>query len=290
MASTADRGAVVVTGTSSGIGEACAMRLAGMGFQVFAGVRKAEDGAALQQKVTERLTPVIIDVTDDATIRAGAEMVTQAVGDAGLAGLINNAGVAIAGPLEFLPIGELRRQLEINVVGQVAVTQALLPLIRKGHGRIVNISSISGKIASPMTGAYAASKFALEAVSDTLRLELLPWDIKVVAVEPGVTQTPIWKRSLAAGDALLAQMPPQIEELYGKSIAATRKGAQRNQNAGTPPDEVAKVVATALTTEHPKARYPVGRDARIGSLLARILPDRTRDRMITRRRSRARWR
>ncbi|HKD75327.1 MAG TPA: SDR family oxidoreductase [Ktedonobacterales bacterium] len=286
----AERGAVVITGASSGIGEACAVRLAGMGFQVFAGVRKVEDGATLQQKTPGRLTPVIIDVTDDATIRAAAETAAQAVGEAGLAGLINNAGVAIAGPLEFLPISELRRQLEINVVGQVAVTQALLPLIRKGRGRIVNISSISGKIASPMTGAYAASKHAMEAVSDALRLELLPWDIKVVVVEPGVTQTPIWQRSLATGDTLLAQMPPQIEELYGKSIAATRKAAQRNQNAGTPPDEVAKVVVTALTIEHPKARYPVGRDARLGSLLARILPDRTRDRMLSRRRSRERWR
>ncbi len=285
-----ERGAVVITGASSGIGETCALRLAGMGFHVFAGVRKPEDGATLQQQTPERITPVIIDVTDDATIRAAAETVSQAVGDTGLAGLVNNAGVAIAGPLEFLPIDELRRQLEINVVGQVAVTQAFLPLIRKGRGRIVNISSISGKIASPMVGAYAASKHAMEAVSDALRLELSPWGIEVVVVEPGVTRTPIWKRSLAAGDALLEQMPPQIEELYGKSIAATRKAAQHNENVGTPPDEVAKVVATALTAEHPKTRYPVGRDAQLGALLARILPDRIRDRMFTRRRSRERWR
>lgn len=283
-------GAVVITGASSGIGETCAIHLDMLGFRVFAGVRREEDGAALQQKASSRLTPITLDVTDADMINAAVQTVTAGVGNAGLAGLVNNAGVAVAGPLEFLPIDELRRQLEINVIGQIAVTQAFLPLIRQGHGRIVNVGSISGKLVTPLLGAYGASKFALEALTDALRMELQPWGIDVAIVEPGATATPIWKRSLAAGDALMAQMPPQVEALYGKAIAATRKAAARNTTAGTPPIEVAKAVADALTAKRPKSRYPVGRDARIGTTLARVLPDRARDRLLAGRRNNDKWR
>jgi NAD(P)-dependent dehydrogenase (short-subunit alcohol dehydrogenase family) len=185
---------------------------------------------------------------------------------------VTNAGIAV-----------LRRQLEVNVIGQIAVTQAFLPLIRRGHGRIVNIGSISGKIASPMMGAYAASKFAMEALTDTLRRELCPWGIAVALIEPGTTATPIWQKSLAAGDDLAAGLPPQMMTLYGSSIEAARRMARHNaKGGGTPPEMVAHAVAHALTARRPRTRYPTGRDARIGSLLAWLLPDRLKDRLLSR--------
>src|SRR4028119_876827 len=164
--SDASRGAVVVTGASTGIGRACALSLDAMGFRVFAGVRKSEDGESLRKASSSRLTPVFIDVTDEQSIATAAAEVSRVVGDAGLAGLVNNAGVAIPGPLEYLPLEELRRQLEINLVGQLAVTQAFLPLLRKAQGRIVNISSLAGKLTTPFNGAYSAAKHGIEAFSD----------------------------------------------------------------------------------------------------------------------------
>ena len=175
-------GAVVVTGASSGIGRACALHLAALGLQVFAGVRRAEDGAALQAASSARLTPMLLDVADETSIRAATDTITAAVGEAGLAGLVNNAGIGVAGPLEFLPLAEFRTQLEVNVTGQLAVTQALLPLLRQGRGRIVNMGSIGGRIAAPFVGPYSASKFALEALTDALRMELRPWGLHVAIV------------------------------------------------------------------------------------------------------------
>lgn len=275
------KGAVVVTGASTGIVEACARQLDAQGYAVFAGVRREADAARLREHASARLTPIMLDVTDAASISAAESEIARAVGDAGLKGLVNNAGIAVAGPLEFLPLGELRRQLEVNVVGQLAVTQAMLPLIRLGHGRIVNISSVSGKLASPMTGAYAASKFALEALTDSLRRELRPWHIHVAAVEPGVTATPIWQKSLQAGDDLAVELPPQVFTLYGPAIEVSRRSARHHaKGGGTPPVMVARAVFHALTARHPRARYPVGRDARIGTFLARMLPDAALDRLL----------
>ena len=275
------KGAVVVTGASTGIGATTALHLDRLGFVVFAGVRRDADGVALQAQATPRLVPILLDVTDAASIATAAQTVAAAVGDAGLAGLVNNAGIAVAGPLEFLPIAALRQQLEVNVIGQIAVTQAMLPLLRRAKGRIVNIGSISGKLVSAMTGAYAASKFAMEALTDGLRLELRPWGIQVAVVEPGVTATPIWQKSLAAANDLTQQFAPEVETLYGGMIAATRAGATRNAaGGGTPPQLVADAVAHALTARRARTRYPVGRDARIGSLLARLLSDRTKDRLL----------
>src|SRR3990172_8450526 len=183
---------VVITGASTGIGEACALRLDKLGWRVFARVRKEADAERLKNEGSERLTPAFIDVTDEGSIMKAEETVRAVVGEAGLAGLGDNAGVGIHGPLEFLPIEDLRRQLEVNTIGQIAVTQAFLPLIRKGRGRIVNIGSIGGKMATPFLGPYAASKFAMEALTDSLRQELRPWDIHVAIVEPGSIATPIW--------------------------------------------------------------------------------------------------
>ncbi|MGD1157325.1 MAG: SDR family oxidoreductase, partial [Terriglobia bacterium] len=189
----ADKGAVVITGASTGIGEACALHLDKLGFRVFAGIRKAADAEALRHRASARLVPIRLDVSDETEVEQAARNVTEALRGEGLAGLVNNAGIVVAGMLEFLPLDALRRQLEVNVVGQVAVTQAFLPHLRKARGRIVNIGSVSGLIAGPFSGAYAASKFALEALTDALRVELRPWKIHVSIVEPGNIQTPIWK-------------------------------------------------------------------------------------------------
>lgn len=269
--------AVVITGASTGIGAACVQWLAQAGYHVFAGVRKAADGVALQHQMTGLITPLQLDVTDADQIAAAQATVTALVGNQGLVGLVNNAGIAIGGPLEFLPMTELRRQMEINVYGVLAVTQAFLPLLRRASGRIVNMSSIAGVAASPFLGPYAASKYALEALSDALRLELRPWGIAVVLVEPGMIATPIWQKGLAFADELEAQLPPQAHTYYGPIFLFLR--AMLTSNRGTSPDVVAKVVEQALTVPHPRARYVVGNDARLRMWIER-LPTHWRDRLI----------
>jgi len=268
---------VVITGASTGIGEACALRLDRLGWRVFAGVRRDADGQALRQKSSERLCPLFIDVTDEASIAQAAVQVRAAVGEAGLAGLVNNAGVAIGGPLEFVPLDELAWQFEVNVIGPMAVTQTFLPLLRQSRGRIVNMSSIGGRSVSPFLGPYCASKFALEALNDSLRLELQPWGIAVVSIEPGEIATPIWQKSQAVAERIIAKMPPQATELYGPAIDFMLKMITNAE--GIPADEVAQAVAHALTAPRPKTRYVVGKDARIRVWLER-LPTRWRDRVI----------
>lgn len=272
----------VITGASTGIGAACALHLDGLGWQVFAGVRQPADGEALRQQASDRLTPLLLDVTDPADIAAAAATVTTAVGEGGLAGLVNNAGIALGGPLEFLPIADLRRQLEVNVVGQIAVTQAFLPLLRRRPGRVVNMGSISGRVAMPFVGPYAASKFALEALTDSLRVELRPWGIHVSIIEPGPIITPIWQKSLAAADELTQALPPAAHQLYGAAMAKARERLIGASQAGIPPEAVAQVVAHALTAKRPKTRYPIGRGVRLAILFARFIPDRLRDWLITR--------
>ena len=270
---------VVVTGAAKGIGAAIVRRLVADGFHVIAGVRRTEDAQALRGELGERVVPALLDITDPDAVAAAAELVGGQVSDRGLAGLVNNAGIAVAAPLEFLPPAELRRQLEVNVVGQHAVTQALLPVLRRGPGRIINLGSIGDRIVAPMTGPYHISKFALRAWSDTLRLELSPWDIKVVLVEPGAVATPIWETSIVAAERLQQTLPAGVEELYGRAIAAARTSALRSAARGMPADQVAAVVVRALTVRRPRARYLVGVDARITAIVAR-LPDRLRDRLI----------
>lgn len=272
--------AVVVTGASTGIGEACALRLERAGWRVFAGVRRDVDAQRLRQHASQRLTPIMLDVTDQAQIEAAAATVGDAVGDAGLSGLVNNAGIAVPGPLEFLPIDELRRQLEVNVTGQVAVTQAFLPLLRKARGRIVNIGSISGKLATPLMGPYCASKFAVEALTDSLRQELRPWGIEVAIVEPGNIDTPIWQKGQAYGDELEKRLPREAMALYGPAVSALREAARKMEEAGIPPDRVARAVEHALTSRRPRTRYVVAFDATVQRLLAALAPDRLRDRLI----------
>ena len=277
-----DQPAVLITGASRGIGAACALRLAADGWRVFAGVRSDADGAALVSQGGKGIIPVRLDVTDQEEIRTAAALIAEGTGERGLTALVNNAGVAVAGPLEFLPIEELRRQLEINVTAQIAVTQACLPLLRRARaggspraGRIVFMSSIAGRSALPFMGAYAASKFALEAAADALRVELRPFGLAVSIVEPGVIATPIWQTSLVTAEANLEKMPPQLEEFYGRAVNALR--SRIDSIGGLPPERVADVVAHAVTARRPRIRYIVGRDARARILLQGLLPDRVRD-------------
>lgn len=272
--------AVVITGASTGIGESCARRLDRIGYRVFAGVRSPEAAARLRDGTSDRLTPLMLDVTDAGSIASAANTVGEYVAERGLRGLVNNAGIAVPGPLEYLPIDDLRQQLEVNVVGQVAVTQAFLPLLRRDRGRIINMGSISGILATPFIGPYAASKFALEAISDALRVELRPWGIEVILIEPGAIATPIWEKGQSRADDLEERLPPEAHERYGEAIAALRTFAREADNRGLPPDAVAKVVARALRAKRPKTRYLVGTDARLQKTVARVLPDRLRDRVL----------
>ena len=255
--------AALVTGASSGIGAACAARLAATRWRVFAGVRRAGDAPAGTEEI-------VVDVTDAGQIDAAAQRVGE------LDALVNNAGIAISMPLEFIPLDELRRQLEVNVIGQVAVTQAFLPQLRRSRGRIVFVGSIAGRSALPFLGAYAASKHALEAIADTLRVELRPFGIDVSLVEPGTIKTPIWEKSAELAGSLANGAQPQLGELYGERIAAFwRVAAQRGAKGGSV-EAVVNAVENALTRERPRTRRLVGRDAKIRSGIER-LPDRLRD-------------
>lgn len=274
------RGYVLVTGASSGIGEACAAHLATLGFNVFAGVRKDADG---ERVAGPRIEPVKIDVTNDASVASAAEQIRGAVGNQGLAGLVNNAGIAVAGPLEFIALEDFERQLDVNVTGVLRTTQAMLPLIRLGaRGRIVNISSIGGRVAIPLVGPYAASKFALEGMSDSLRRELRPWGIGVALIEPGAVATPIWDKGIDQAEDLERDSPPEVLERYGEVINAIRKQSEKNRTGGVPPQEVAGAVGHALTSPKPKTRYLVGRDAKSRAPMANVLPDRVMDALIAR--------
>jgi len=276
----ANRGFVLVTGASTGIGEACARRLDQEGFVVFAGVRRAEDAQRLRQQ-SPGLVPVMLDVTDAESIAQAVAAIDRRAGEAGLAGLVNNAGISVAGPLEYLSIDDLRRQFEVNVIGQIAVTQACLPLLRAATGRLVFIGSISGRMAAPVLGPYSASKFALAALCDALRAELLPWGLHVVLVEPGSVATPIWQKGLDEGEVMAASLSDVGRERYRHLIAAVRQAAAAEAKAGIPADRVADVVLRALAAPRPRTRYLVGTDAKARAWIA-LLPDRWRDALIRR--------
>ena len=273
---------MVVTGASTGIGRATALHLGELGFEVFGGVRREVDGERLAADGSGAVKPLTLDVTDAASIEAAARLVETANGGAGLRGLVNNAGVAQPAPLELIPLEELRRQLEVNFTGQIAVTQTFLPQLRRARGRIVNVSSVGGRVASPALGAYAASKFAIEAASDSLRMELHPWGIDVSVIEPGSIGTEIWRRGGEAADATLDRIPEGQRKLYAGLIEGVRQMAERLEASGIPPEKVAGRIAHALTARRPRTRYVVGMDARIQIALARVLPDRAFDALVRR--------
>ena len=271
---------VLVTGASAGIGKACALRLDRGGYRVYAGVRNEKHAAELREHSSERIMPVFLDVTDQDQVDAVASLI--AADNGGLDGVVNNAGIATGGPLEYLPLAAWRDQLEVNVVGQVAVTKAVLPSIRLARGRIVFIGSISGKVATMLMGPYCASKFALEAISEALRQELHPWGISVSIIEPGAIKTSIWEKGRQSADRLELEFTEQARTQYATHIAAIRKGIDMQEQNGADPEKVAIAVQHALSSRRPKTRYVVGADAMVQSALVRWLPDRPREAIIRR--------
>ena len=268
---------VVVTGASTGIGYAAAQEFVTRGFAVVGTVRKQEDADRLRAELGPRLYPVLMDVSDDASVQAAAAEIAALVGARRLAGLVNNAGIVVAGPLLHMDLDELRYQFDVNVVGVVAVTQALLPLLKArpalGHapGRVVNISSVSGHITYPFLSPYAASKHALESISDGMRRELMLYGIDVVVMVLGAVQTPIWAKASEQDLARYARTD------YAAAVAQMRAAAQEMGKGGLPAPQVSAAVAHALTTPKPKARYLMVNNYWMGWVLPRWLPTRLFD-------------
>jgi len=270
--------AVLVTGASTGIGYAVSALLASEGFTVFAGVRNAADSHRLD--AIPGVVPLQLDVTDTEQIREAAQVVRQS--GKRLRGVVNNAGIAVPGPLEFLPVDELRRQFEVNFFGTIGVTQAFLPALRDSKGRIVFISSVSGQIASAFVGAYSSSKFALEAAADVLRMELRGSGVGVSVVQPGNVDTPIWNKGRGQKDSLIARAP-QVRDYYEKHLNALASLSESQKRSGIDPIVVARVVLHALTAKKPRARYPVGSPAGWMRRIFTALPEHVRDRALMRR-------
>ena len=277
-----DARAFLVTGASTGIGRATALRLARAGHEVFAGVRRDADAQQLRAEGLAGVRPIRLDVTDAVSIRAASEEVAAATKERGLAGLVNNAGITTGGPLEYLDLGELRRVFEVNTIGPVAVTQAFLPLVRTGRGRIVFVTSIGGLFAAPIIGPYAASKFALEAIGDALRLELRPWGIGVSIVEPGAVATEIFAKSRRLADEIIAGIGPEARERYEVAARAVVDRFNGFERSALPADRVAQRIEHALLSPRPRTRYLVGSDARAMAFFSRILPTRWRDALVVR--------
>ncbi|MFJ8586649.1 SDR family oxidoreductase [Streptomyces sp. NPDC093595] len=278
-----DGRAVLVTGASSGLGRACALHLEHAGFRVFAGVRKEADGAGLAAAAAHgRVVPVRIDVTDEASVREAAAYVTGCLGaDRPLWGLVNNAGVCVSAPLECVPPERLRWQLDTNVVGQLAVTQAFLPQLRRSGGRVVNVTSGLGTVALPFLGAYASAQFAKEAMSDVLRRELAGFGVAVSVVQPGAIMTPIWQKVSDVARDALHSADGEVAALYRarfeRFLADNERQAARSRTSA---QDMARAVLRALTQARPRSRYRVGADVRRLSVLARLLPDPLLDRCL----------
>ncbi len=270
-----EKGAVVITGASTGIGQATALSLDKAGFRVFAGVRKQSDADALKDAASSRLIPIILDVTDQATIAESARVVEKSVGAKGLAGLVNNAGISLSYPIEFFPLDQAMKQLNVNLVGHIAVMQAFLGLIRKGKGRIVNIGSIGGIQAIPTLGLYDASKAGMHALTDALRMELSVWGIPVILVIPGNIATPIWSKPNLAGD-----LSGPAKEYYGPMMESLASAVEKMPGKGLPPEAAAKVVLKALTAKKPKTRYIVGKDAVLQVIMSKFLGNKIRDALV----------
>ena len=263
----------VVTGASSGIGRATALRLAAAGHHVFAGVRNPDDAAALRAAAHDgELTPLRLDVTDAAQVEAAAVQAGDHVGAAGLDALVDNAGIGVVWPLELVPLEEVRRQFEVNVFGQLAVTQALLPLLRRAHGRVVVIGSIGDRLAMPFAGVLCASKAAVASLAEALRQELAPWDVRVVLVEPASIHTEAVDKLERDAQRVVADFPPGGRELYQDAYQRMVDTFAAGEREGSPPEVVADTVARALAARRPRARYLVGKDARRLATLAAVAP------------------
>lgn len=274
---------VLVTGASSGIGKASTFALLEAGLRVFAGVRNEQAGVRLREEApadtAERLAALPLDVTNDSQIHAAVERIAAATGSSGLWGLFNNAGISVAAPLEFVTTDDLRRQLEVNVVGQLAVTRAFIPLLRVARGRILTTGSVSGFIAMPGLGPYAMSKHAMEAFSDALRRELRPWGIHVSLLEPGTIATDIWQKGLAQFDETMREPPPGLVETYGGLLNSMHELAQKSVRHASPPSVVVQEVVHAFTAKRPRTRYRMGADSGMQRWISR-LPDRWLDALL----------
>jgi NAD(P)-dependent dehydrogenase (short-subunit alcohol dehydrogenase family) len=274
---------VVITGASTGIGRACALTLDSKGFRVFAGVRKEEDGDELRQAAASGLlTPVHLDVTDPASISAMREQVAAQVGDTGLGGLVNNAGTTLPCPVEFLPLSGFRHQLEVNLTGPLAVTQALLPLLRSGQGRIVNVTSLGGRFGTPLMAPYAAAKHGLEGLSDVMRLEFGRLGVHVSIIEPGYVSTAMRQKLERDTEETIRSLPDEARSRYAGQLATLAATISRHAAHGSPPEVVANAVHHALTSRTPRTRYPVGKGARRLLAIRRMLTDRGFDRLTLR--------
>ncbi len=267
---------VVITGASTGIGRACALHMDRLGWRVFAGIRHNADAASLRLEASDRLRPIRLDVTDAAAIQDARTTVAEALDASGLSGLVNNAGIPYGGPVEFLSLERLHHLFEVNFFGVLTVTQAFLPLLRPARGRIVNMSSVGGMVSSPFVSPYTCSKFALEALSDSLRMELRPWHMHVSVIQPGAIGTPIWDKAATVLQDLVETAPQDGLDRYGSAI---RGMAPRFRPHGIPTDTVARAVAHALTSSHPRTRYPIGFEGALVRIVRR-LPDRLRDWLI----------
>ena len=267
--------AILVTGASTGIGAATARGLARRGVRVFATVRREEDGTRLAAG-DPGIVPIVLDVTDDMGIARTAALLEERYPDDRLIGLVNNAGIAVPGPLEALTSADLSRQFAVNVIAPFAMARAFLPRLRAARGRIINVSSVAGRISFPFSGAYCASKFALEAASDAQRVELAPLGVGVVLVEPGAIATPFWASGERTGEQVFAAVAAPIADLYRARMARFAALAHASGERGIPPERVATAIIRALTVARPRARYLVGPDARLQALLA-LVPSALRD-------------
>jgi NADP-dependent 3-hydroxy acid dehydrogenase YdfG len=259
--------AIVVTGASTGIGKATALHLDRLGFKVFAGVRKETDAQALKQEASNKLRPILLDVTDGNSIAAAVDTIARETGGE-LYGLVNNAGVSLNGPLELVPTSEIKQLMDVNVLGLLAVTKAFLPLLRQNKGRIINISSGHGLLAIPDKSVYAASKFAVQAITDSLRVELCPFDVSVSSIVVGKVDTAVLGKIIADRDKMIEAAPAEVVKLYSPLVAFFDKEVK--ELPGIPAIEVGKIVGQALTTEKPKAQYLIGPGAKKMKNLARL--------------------
>lgn len=268
---------IVVTGASTGIGAASARELAHKGFHVLAGVRREVDGDALR---ADGIEPHILDITIQSDVAAIADAVARDPQRRPLRALINNAGIAVNSPVETLPIDQWRRQFEVNLFGHIAMTQALLPALLLSSGTVVNISSVGGKVVLPTYGAYAGSKFALEAASDALRREVAELGIKVVVIEPGAVKTEMAERGITTAEGLMATLTDAQLARYGDLIGAVTAQARSFGEDGVSAEHAAKVIAKAATASRPRTRYTIGRDAAILVRINRLVSDRVLDRIM----------
>ena len=265
---------LLITGTSSGIGKATMEAALEAGYHVFAGDRSVE--ANEQPNDQDALTKLHLDITNDDDIAAAVEAITDHVGDAGLDGLANVAGIGIPGPLETMPVDSLRASFAVDVFGQIALTQPLLPLIRKAKGRIIFIGSIGDRVTIPFMGALTAAKSAIASLNDTLRQELAPWGIEVILVEPGFIKTGANESSKALIDKVGENFTPEQAALYGETFKEFTAAGYKTQEAGSPPEGVAEVILEALTTKHPKAHYLTGSKAHLMAAVGK-LPAKVQD-------------